>query len=190
MASYWLNSVLLVSLSGLTAAAILSHQTPDLSQVKVGAEATDHAALDLIEMLGQAVVKQAAQVEINEADLNDYLARRLKPLPHGRSGRFAQFDRLLLNLEEGHCTAHLCWKVFGHTDVISVQFSIQRKGNEFVVEIERGAYGNLQVSRGFLTPAIPALKEVVRACQPEIDAIFKLPHLRIAKDKLVLDAKF
>lgn len=190
MASFWLNSVLLVSLSGLTAAAILSHQTPDLSQVKVGADATDHAPLDLVEMLGQAVIKHAALVEVKEADLNDYLARRLKPTPQGRSSRVAQFDRLLINLEDGHCTAHLCWKVLGHTDVISVQFNIQRKGNDFVVEIERGAYGNLKVPRSFLTPAIPAFREVVRACQPEIEAIFKLPHLRIAEDKLVLDAKF
>ena len=190
MASFWLNSVLLVGLSGLTAAAILSHETPDLSQVKVGADATDHASLDLLEMLGQAVVKQAAQVEVNEADLNDYLARSLKPEPRGRTGQFARFDRLLLDLEDGHCTAYFCWNVLGHTDVISVQFSIQRKVNEFIIEIERGAYGNLQVSRGFLTPAIPAMREVVRACKPEIDAIFKLPHIRIAKDKLVMDAKF
>ncbi|MDB6118355.1 MAG: hypothetical protein JWO08_2136 [Verrucomicrobiaceae bacterium] len=190
MASFWLNSVLLVSISGLTAAAILSHQTPDLSKVKVGADATDHAPLELVEMLGQAVIKHAAQVEISEADVNDYLARRLKPASQGRSGRLAKFQRVLLNFDDGHCTAHLCWDVLGHTDVISVQFSIQRKGSEFVVEIERGAYGNLPVSRGFLTPALPAMQEVVRACKPEIDAIFKLPHLRIAKDKLVLDAKF
>ena len=37
---------------------------------------------------------------------------------------------------------------------------------------------------------IPALRELARACKPEIDAIFKLPHVRVAKDKLVLDAKF
>lgn len=71
-----------------------------------------------------------------------------------------------------------------------MQFSVQRKGNVFLVEVERGAYGTLAVSRGFLTPAIPAFQEIVRACQPEISAIFKLPHIRIAKDKLVLDAKF
>ena len=190
MASFWLNSVLLVSLSGLSAAAILSHQTPDLSDVKVGAEATDHAHLDLVETLGQAAFKQEGLVEINEADLNDYLARRLKPSAHGHSGRIAHFERLLVNLEDGHCTAHMCWRVFGHLDVISVQFSILRKGNVFVVEIERGAYGTLPVSRGFLTPVIPALRELIRACDPEITAIFKLPHLRITKDKLVLDAKF
>ena len=190
MASFWLNSVLLFSLSGLTAAAILSHQTPDLHQVKVGAEATDHAPTDLVEMLGQEALKQSPHIEINEADLNDYLARRLKPSHHGHSSRLAHFDKLLLDLEEGHCTAHLCWNVMGHTDVISVQFSVQRKGNEFVVEIERGAYGALAVSRGFLTPAIPALQELVRACQPEITAIFKLPRMHLAKDKLVLDARF
>jgi len=183
--------VLLVSLSGLTAAAVLSHQTPSLSHVKVGADATDHAPLDLVEKLGLAVVKQSAKEEIiNEADLNDYLARKLKPAARGRSARFAHFERLLIDLDDGHCTAHLCWNVMGHIDVISVQFSIVRKGTVFIVEIERGAYGSLPVSRGFLTPAIPAMEELVRACDPEIKAIFKLPHLRIAKDKLVLDAKF
>ncbi len=190
MASFWLKSALLVSLSGLTAGAILCHETPDLSQVKVGADASDHASFDLVEMLGQAVVKQSPLVEINEADLNDYLARRFKPVPKGGSYRVAHFDRILLDLQPGHCTAHLCWNVLGHIDVVSVQFSIQRKGGDFVVEIERGAYGRLQVERGFLTPMIPAMQELVRACKPEIDAVFKLPHVSFAKDKLVLDARF
>jgi len=190
VASFWLKSLLLISLSGLMATAILCHQTPDLSRVKVGADATDHAVFDVVEMLGQAVVKQSASVEINESDLNDYLARRFKPAQKGQSNRLAKFDRILLNLEESHCTAYLCWNVLGHLDVVSVQFSIQRKGNEFIVEIERGAYGRLEVTRGFLTPMIPALRELARACKPEIDAIFKLPHVRLAKDKLVLDAKF
>lgn len=190
MASVWLNSLLVLSLSGLTAAAVLSHETPDLSLMKLEPEASEHPSQELIEMLGQAVVKQAALVEITEGRLNDHFARNLKPAAQGYSGRWVHFEKLLLDLEDGHCTAHLCWKVFGHREVISVQFGIKRKGNEFIVEIQRGAYGRLEVSRGFLTPALPALREVVRACKPEIDALFKLPHMRIAKDKLVLDAKF
>lgn len=190
MASVWLNSVLVICLSGLTAAAILSHETPDMGPLKLEADASEHPSLDMIEMLGQAVVKQNAQVEISEGRLNDHFARYLKPAAQGYSGRWVRFEKLLLDLEEGHCTAHLCWRVFGHSEVISVQFGIQRKGNEFIVEVQRGAYGRLEVSRGFLTPALPAMQEVVRACKPEIDALFKLPHMRIAKDKLVLDAKF
>jgi hypothetical protein len=189
VASFWLKSVLLLSLSGLTAGAILCHETPDLGFVKVG-EASDRASFDLVEMLGQAVVKQSPVVEISEAEINDYLARRFKSVPQGESYRLAKFDRILLDLEEGHCTAFLCWNVLGHADVVSVQFSIQRKGTQFNIEIDRGAYGRLQVERGLLTPMIPAMQELVRACKPEIDAIFKLPHVRFAKDKLVLDAKF
>ncbi len=190
MASVWLNSVLVISLSGLTAAGILSHETPDLSQVKMEADPSEHHSLDVIETLSQAVVKQEPQVELTEGRLNDHFARYLKPAPQGYSGRYVHFERVLLDLEEGRCTAHLCWRVFGHLEVISVQFGIQRKGSEFIVEIQRGAYGRLEVSRGFLTPALPALREVVRACKPEMDALFKLPHMRFAKDKLVLDAKF
>lgn len=189
MASFLIKAALVAALSPLAAAALLCHQTPDLSAVKLTPENPERP-LELVEMLGQAVVKGAAQVEINEGDLNDYLSRRLKSTSHGYTSRLAHFDRLLCDFEEGRCTAHFCWDVLGHAEVISVQFNVQRKGNEFVLEILRGAYGRLQVSRGFLTPAIPAMQEVVRACKPEIDAIFKLPHLRLAKDKLVMDARF
>ncbi len=192
MASFWLKSVLLVGLSGFAAAAILCHETPDLSKVKVGADASDRMAADLVETLSQAAVKQSGTVEINEADLNDYLARRFRSSQTGESQRVAHFDRLLLNLEDDHCTAYLCWNVFGHLDVVTVQFSVKRvdKDKVFAIEIEKGAYGCLQVPRGFLTPMIPALREMVRAFQPEINAIFKLPHVSLKKDKLVLNPRF
>ena len=36
----------------------------------------------------------------------------------------------------------------------------------------------------------PMLEKLASICKPEIDALFKLPKIRIAKDKLILDPSF
>jgi hypothetical protein len=71
-----------------------------------------------------------------------------------------------------------------------VDLSVQRTDKDFTVQVLSGAYGRLEVPRAMLTPLIPALNELARACRPEIQALFKLPNIRLTKDKVVLNPKF
>lgn len=186
MASPWLNFALLVPLSALAAAAVLSHQAPDLSAIQTVVEPKETPIADLPSLLEQTAIKQSGQIEIGEGELNDYLARRLKPKP----SRLGKLERVLVDLQDGRCRVNLCWIVAGHRTVAAVDLGIQRTDKEFRVEVLSGALGRLEVPRGFLTPLIPALQQVAQACKPEIDALFKLPHIRLAKDKLLLNPKF
>ena len=85
---------------------------------------------------------------------------------------------------------NICLKVRGHRSVAAVDLGILRTAKDCRVEVLHGAYGRLEVARGFLTPLIPAMMQVAQACKPEIAALFKLPHIRAAKDKLILNPKF
>ena len=169
---------------------MISHQTPDLSGVALIPGPKEAPLRDLPNQLEQTAIKQATALEISEGELNDYLVRRLRGQPEGWSGRFAAFDRVLLELNEGVVRVHLCWNVLGHRTVARVDLAVARTNKDFTVEVLRGAYGRLEVPRALLTPLIPALNEVARACKPEIQSFFKLPHIRLTKDKVVLNPKF
>lgn len=190
MASPWLNSALLLALSALSAGAVLCHQTPDLSGVSLVPGPKTRPLNDLPNQLEQTVLKQAGVLEISEGQVNDYLVRRLRGQPSGVTARVAAFDRMMVEMNEGVVRLHLCWNVLGHTQVARVDLAIRRTKEDFTVEILRGAYGRLEVPRAMLTPLIPALKELARACKPEIQALFKLPQIRLAKDKVVLNPRF
>lgn len=190
MPSPWINSALLLALSALGAGAVLCHQTPDLSGVALMPSAKEQPLRDLPDQLDKTAIKQAAPLEISEGEINDYLARRLHSVPNGPSSRVASFDRLLVELTEGVVRLHLCWNVMGHRTVARVDLSVQRTSKDFTVEVLSGAYGRLEVPRAMLTPLIPALNELARACRPEIQSLFKLPNIRLTKDKVVLNPKF
>ena len=190
VASHWLQTALMLPLSGLAAAAILAHQQPDLSSVKAVLPPKEPALQNLPSMLVQTSIKQSVPLELSEGEINDYLARKLTSEQKGMSGRFAKLERLLLDFEEGNCRMHLCWEVLGHHMVGTVELTLTRTANDFEIEVKQGAYGRLKVPRALLPPLLPALQELARVCHPEIDALFKLPHIRLAKDKLVLNPKF
>ena len=190
MASFWLHTVLLVPLSAFAGAVLLCHRTPDLSAVSTSLQAKETALYDLASVLEQTAIKQAGQVELSEGELNDYLLRTLRGTSTGTMTSMARLDRVLFDLEEGRARLHVCWTVLGHTTVASVDFAVQRTKRDFTVEVLSGAYGKLEVGRGLLLPLMPTLEKLAGACKPEIDALFKLPNIRIAKDKIVLDPKF
>lgn len=190
MASPWLHLALLVPLSAFAGAALLCHRTPDLSGVRTTLDAKETAFHDLASVLEQTAIKQAGQMEVSESELNDYLLRTLRAAEPGGSSSLARLDKVLIDLEERRARLHVFWMVLGHPKVVSIDFSVQRTQKDFVVEIAGGAYGRLEVGRGLLLPLTPTLEKLANACKPEIEALFKLPNIRIAKDKLVLDPKF
>lgn len=180
----------MLPLSGLAAAVVLAHRTPDLSAVQTMLKPKEQALHNLPSKLEETAVKQSTTLEISEGEINEYLARRFSGAQKGPSARFAKFDRLLIDLEDGICRVHLCWDVLGHRTVATVELSVSRDTDHFEIEIKKGAYGCLQVPRGLLPLLLPALEEVQHACQQEIDGLFKLPHIKLAKDKVVVDSNF
>lgn len=178
--------LLLISLSGLTGAAIVGHQTPDLDAVKV----TDASVIDIADLLGQAIIKRSAPVEITEADLNRYLAATLAGKQDGRTAGITAFEKALVDLEPGQARITLCWLVGTHRTTTSLDLHVGVQSGQHQAEITSGSYGRMPVARGFLLPVMPAYQALVVACTPEIKLVLNMTKIRIAKDKLVLDPRF
>lgn len=181
--------VLLISLSGLTGAAIVSHQAPDLGGVK-GTEPATAPVTDIADLLGQATIKRSAPIEITEADLNHYLSATLGGKQSGRSSRMGAFEKVLVDLEPGVARITLCWLIEGHRTTSSLDLHLSEKSGAHHAEIVGGAYGRMPVARGFLAPVLPAYVALAAACGAEIKSILNMTKIHIAKDKLVLDPRF
>ena len=181
--------MLLTTLSALAGASWVAHRAeipPPVEQVKDTPKARDR---DLVDYLKQTVVKGTA-VEVSEAELNRHLAKvittRAQP---GLAGQVL-FERLALDLEPGVARATLMWKVHGVSTTARVDFSVSRLEKTFQIEIVGGAYGHLEVPRGLLRPLAPALGSLAEALRDEIQAVFQMNQVHLAKDKLLLDPRF
>lgn len=181
--------LVLVSLSGLTGAAIVGHLAPDLGGI-MGAEPVNTPVTDIADLLGQATIKRSAPIEITEADLNRYLTATLDGKQLGRSSAIVTFEKALVDLEPGVAHITLCWLVEGHRTTSCLDLHLGEKSGQHHAEIVGGAYGRMPVARGFLAPVMPAYESLASACGAEIKSILNMTKIHIAKDKLVLDPRF
>ena len=181
--------LLLISLSGLTGAAIVGHQSRDLGGVK-GSAPVAAPVTDIADLLGQATIKRSAPIEIAEADLNQYLSATLGGKQSGRSAGMGAFEKVLVDLEPGIARITLCWLIKGYRTTSTLDLRLGQESGQHRSEVVSGAYGRMPVARGFLAPVLPAYQALAAACGPEIKSILNMTKIQIAKDKLVLDPRF
>ena len=186
-----MKTLLLLALSALLAVAVLAHRAPDLGAIKTTVKGAEKAGgEDIASQLEQAVIKQSAQLEFTEGQINHYLATKLRFSQQRRSAWLGKLDRVLVDFEGDLCRLHLCWLVCGHPAVARVDLRLERRAKDFRIEIIGGAYGLLEVPRGALTVLDPALRELALATDAELKALFKTPKIRFTQDKLVVDPRF
>jgi hypothetical protein len=179
---------LLISLSGLTGAAIVGHRTPDLTDVSEVGNPLE--VNDIADVLAQAVIKRSAPLEITESDLNQFLEASLIGRQKGKTGELVTFEKALVDLEQGVARITLCWLTHGHRTTSSLDLQIGVVDGKHRIEILRGAYGRMPVARGFLLPILPAFRSLATACDVEVKSILNMTKIQILKDKLVLDPRF
>lgn len=184
-----IHLLLLIGLSGLTGSAIVGHQAADLSAIK-GADANGGPVNDLADLLGQSTIKRSAPVEISEADLNRYLATTLRGKQGGSSGRVMNFERVLIDLEQGYAHVTLCWLTEKHRTTATIDLVVRTKDGRHEFQIVSGAYGRMPVARGFLAPLMPAINVLTKSSAPEIRSILNMTKIHLVKDKLVLDPRY
>ncbi|WP_133795210.1 hypothetical protein [Prosthecobacter fusiformis] len=185
---FLLQLLLLAALSALAGAAWVAHRPVDVAPVeppKPGARQRE-----LVDDLKQAAIKRSAIFEIGEAELNRHLSKALVGTLPEPAGKWAQFDRVALELEPGIAHATLVWNVRGHLTTATVDFQVERLDQTFRVEVIGGSYGHLKVPQGMLRPLAPALKKIAAALQEEIHVLFQMNQIQIAQDKLLLDPRF
>lgn len=182
--------LLLLCLSSLAGAAWVGHRAADLTGLSGSTSAQEGKPRDILDDLHQAAIKRSALMEISEADLNRHLAETLTATVARPAGKWAAFDRLVVDLEPDIARVTLVWNIKGHRTTAAVDFKVQREEKVFRVEITGGSYGHLTVPRGMLRPLTPALDSLSRILAEEIQALFQMNQVQIAKDKLVLDPRF
>jgi hypothetical protein len=185
-------NLLLVAWFGLCAAAVIqSHRAADWSQLK----GLDHAAKTntppLMDRLEQAAWRRNASLELSEADVNRYLAANIAGHQTGVTGSLKPFDRVALDFEPGVARICLAWgdSENKYSTTASLDFTVKRDGGNFVVEVQRGAFGRLPLPRGLMSPLVPGLHSLSQSLQTEIHTVFQMNQIRFEKDKVILDPR-
>lgn len=191
MLRFTINLLLVLWLGLLTAAAIQSHRSADWSKVKgLSAPQGKEAPPDLLDRMEQAAWRRNAPLELGEAEVNRYLARIIAGNQQGASGTAAKFERVALDFEPDRCRVIFAWNVAGRaSESAALDFTLQREGENFVIEPRQGSYGRLPVLRGMMCALMPALDSLCAALDDEIHTVFQMNQIRFAQDKVFLDPR-
>lgn len=190
MFRFFLNILVTIWLAFLTAAAVESHRPANLKDVP-GLEVTSKTATDdLLDRVEQSVWHRNTPLELAEADVNRYLAVALNGRQSGPSSFLAQFDRVALDFQPGICRVLFLWNSRGWRSTASLDFTVTRDKQEFVIVPVAGSYGRLPVFRGALAMLIPACRSLCSALDSDIRAILQMNEIRFEKHKVVLDPRF
>lgn len=186
-----LNLLVTLWLGFLTAAVIECHR-PGLLPEAPAPETPGKArsSPDVLERIEQTLWRRSAVLEISETDVNRYLASALAGRQTMPSAALAAFDRVALSFRPGLATVWLAWTVGRHQNTASLDFTITREKNNFIVEPRGGSLGRLRVFRGALATLVPGLRNLCGAMEEEIHAIFQMNQIRIEQGRLVLDPRF
>lgn len=187
MTRHLFQTLRLLLVSALAGAAWVAHRPAELP---VAPPINTAKADDLLDLLRQTAIKRAAVMEISEAEVNRHLATTLTGKVGKMLGKWTAFDGARIDLEPERARLFLVWKLKGFTRTASVDLAIGRDADNFHVELQRGAYGHLEMPRGMMRPLYPSLRALAEALDPEIRALFQMTKVTIAKDKLVLDPRF
>jgi hypothetical protein len=175
----------------LPAATIESHRSADWSHVQgLTAAPGKETPPDLLMRMEQVAWRRNAPMELSEAEVNRYLARVVSGRQHGPSAAAVQFERVALDFEPGECRVIFAWNVTGRgTASATLDFTLKREGENFVIEPHQGSYGRLPVFRGMMCALTPALESLCGALGDEIRAVFQMNQIGFRQDKVVLDPR-
>lgn len=190
MFRFFLNLLVTIWLAFLTAVAVETHLPADLKDVTGLEAASKTASEDLHDRIEQSVWHRSTPLELGEAAVNRYLASALIGTQSGPSGLMARFDRVALDFQPGVCRVWFIWKSHDWRTTASLDFTVKRDKQEFVIVPVAGSFGRLPVFRGALAVLIPACRSLCVALDPDIRAILQMNDIRFEKHKVVLDPRF
>ena len=129
-------------------------------------------------------------MELTKAEVNRYLGRVVTGRQVGPTAATAHFQQVALDFEPGQCRVIFSWKVAGRgATSASLDFTVKREAENFVVEPRQGSYGRLPVFRGMMCALMPALESLCNTLDDEIHQVFQMNQIRFEKDKVILDPR-
>ncbi|WP_265596075.1 hypothetical protein [Verrucomicrobium sp. BvORR106] len=195
MLRFLTNCCILVWFSFLLAAVLQMHRPADWSQIQGLDAAPENTAGKqgppaLLDRMEQAVFRRNAELQISETELNRYLATSLEGRQTFATLLGTRFDRVALDLEAGESKACFSWKgPFGLVSTATLNFTIDRRGGQFIIEPRHGRFGRLPLPRGILCTLLPPLNTMTKGLEVEIYTVFQMNKIRFEKDRLILDPR-
>ena len=194
MLRFLTNCCVLLWFSFLLAAVLQMHRPADWSQIQ-GLESAPEGTVKptppaLLDRMEQAVFRRNAEMQITEAEINRYLASALEGRQTFASLLGTKFDRVALDFEAGESKACFSWKgPFGLVSTATLNFTIDRRGGQFIIEPRHGRFGQLPLPRGILCTLLPPLHTMTKGLEVEIYTLFQMNKIRFEKDRLILDPR-
>jgi len=184
---FFLNLLITLWLSMLVAAAVQCHRPAPWPTLQPSAKPPSKNLLDVME---QSAFRRNASLELSEADVNLYLASIISGQQAGLSSTRVRFKSVALDFEPDLCRVCLTWDLWGKGEsTADLEFTLQRQGDQFIIEPVKGHYGRLPLYRGMMGTLVPPLKELCTALNDETRLLFQMNQIRFAKDKIVLDPR-
>jgi hypothetical protein len=185
---FFSHLILMTALSALSGAAWVAHRPasiPPLTEAR-----PEGRQRDLVDDLKQASIKGAGVLEVSQTEINRHLARVLAARIHESLGGRVKMEAVRVELREDLAQVIVVWNVLGHRSTVTLDLAVNRLEKVFRIEVVGGGYGHLAVPRGLLRPLAPVLRGLGDALRPEIQALFQMNQVTIARGKLLLDPRF
>lgn len=190
MLRFLTNCCVLLWFSFLLAAVVQMHRPADWSHLQGLDSPPKSAGPALLDRMEQAVFRRNSELQITEAEANRYLSSVLEGRQTLATIAGVKFDRIALDFEAGESRACFAWKgPFGLVSTVTLNFTIDRRGGQFIIEPRRGSFGHLPLPRGIMCTLLPPLRTLTKGLEVEIYTLFQMNKIRFEKDRLILDPR-
>ncbi len=199
--------ILLVAAGGLGMAIYNALQPQDLSDLKSPAPAANPVPDRDVKVVLKNAIDRGFPVTLQEAEINQWLARTLVAKQGGLLAEKVTFDRVWVRLEEGIAEVIMERQLMGKPFTVSMYVQIERLESQQGVFTEihphggpyhpdfphpprGGRFGKLVVPQGFILLVLPAFEKLAAQFPAEIElGLREMSRITLEKGRIVLDPR-
>jgi hypothetical protein len=199
--------ILLVAAGGLAMAIYSAVQPQDLSDLKTPAPAASPVQQRDVKVVLKNAIDRGFPVTLQQAEINQWLARTLVTTQGGLLAEKVTFDRVWVRLEEGIAEVIMERQFLGKPFTVSMYLQIERLESpqgvfteihphggpyhpDFPHPPKGGRFGKLVVPQGFIHLVLPAFQKLAEQFPDEIElGLREMSRITLEDGRIVLDPR-
>lgn len=199
--------ILLVAAGGLGAAIFAVVDPQDLSDLRSPAPTAKAVPVREMKVVLKNSIDRGYPLTLQEAEINQWLARTLTTKQGGFLEGKVTFDRVWVRLEEGLAEVIMERHFLGKPFTVSMYLQVERRegpqgtfteiqmhGGPYHADFPKpprgGRFGNLVVPQGFLILVMPAFEKLAAVFPEEIElGLREMSRITLEKGHVVLDPR-
>lgn len=199
--------ILLAAAGGLGMAIYSAVQPQDLSDLKTPAPAASPVQQRDVKVVLKNAIDRGFPVTLQEAEINQWLARTLVATQGGLLAEKVTFDRVWVRLEEGMAEVIMERQFLGKPFTVSMYLQIERLESpqgvfteihpnggpyhpDFPHPPKGGRFGKLVVPQGFIHLVLPAFQKLAEQFPDEIElGLREMSRITLEDGRIVLDPR-